>query len=561
MVVSSVKCARCAVRGSFREQPRTVPRTLLEPKPHLLTDLRTRAAYSEGAGIYRIVPAAVAVPRGVEELQRLVRWAADSGTHLVPRGAGSGMAGGSVGRDVVVDLSQGFRWTAPDWSRRTVWAGASITWADVTEAARPFGLRLPPDPSSGGFATSGGMAATNAAGPRSVRCGSVRRWVEAIEIIDAAGAPRRVTRGAGSGERYPLSPDQRRLVAARFPKTRKNSAGYALDRYAESGDELDLLIGSEGTLAFVTAVQWRLEPIPADVAGVALGFRALEQLTEAVPYLVALNPSAVELLDRTLLDLVRPEAVGLPEGPEMEGLLLVEFERETQAAARGVVGDAVRGLAASTAHVATAVDRAGLERLWAVRRLASPALARLPETRRSLQVVEDGCVPLERLGDYVAGIRAAAMRHEVPIAVFGHAGDGHVHVNTLPDVTRPGWSDGLAALYWDAVELLLGLGGTPSGEHGVGRLRAGLLERFYGPEVGALFREVKRAYDADSTINPGVIIPTADWAPLADLKVGPAAAPIPDDIAARLREIERTAGWATPKLELDRSPEPRAPSP
>ena len=295
----------------------------MEPKPHLLTDLRTRAAYSEGAGIYRIVPAAVAVPRGVEELQRLVRWAADSGTHLVPRGAGSGMAGGSVGRDVVVDLSQGFRWTAPDWSRRTVWAGASITWADVTEAARPFGLRLPPDPSSGGFATSGGMAATNAAGPRSVRCGSVRRWVEAIEIIDAAGAPRRVTRGAGSAERYPLSPDQRRLVAARFPKTRKNSAGYALDRYAESGDELDLLIGSEGTLAFVTAVQWRLEPIPADVAGVALGFRALEQLTEAVPYLVALNPSAVELLDRTLLDLVRPEAVGLPEGPEMEGLLLV----------------------------------------------------------------------------------------------------------------------------------------------------------------------------------------------------------------------------------------------
>ena len=517
--------------------------------PALLTDERTRAAYSEGAGIYRIVPAAVAVPHGVEELQRLVRWAADSGTHLVPRGAGSGMAGGSVGRDVVVDMSQGFRWTAPDWSRRTLWAGAAVTWAEVTDAARPFGLRLPPDPSSGAFATSAGMVATNAAGPRSVRCGSVRRWVEAIEIIDAAGAPRRVTRGAGSGERYALSPDQRRLVAARFPKTRKNSAGYALDHFADSGDELDLLIGSEGTLAFVTAVQWRLEPIPADVAGVALGFRTLEQVTEAVPYLVALNPSAVELLDRTLLDFVRP-TVDLPEGLELEGLLLVEFERETQAAARGVVGDAVRGLAASTAHVATAVDRAGLERLWAVRRLASPALARLPETRRSLQVVEDGCVPLERLSDYIAGIRAAATRHDIPIAVFGHAGDGHVHVNTLPDVTRPGWSDGLAALYRDAVELLLGLRGTPSGEHGVGRLRAGLLERFYGPEVAALFRDVKRAYDAGSTLNPGVIIPSADWAPLADLKVGPAAAPIPDDIAARLREIERTAGWAIPKLAL-----------
>ena len=172
-------------------------------------------------------------------------------------------------------------------------------------------------------------------------------------------------------------------------------------------------------------------------------------------------------------------------------------------------------------------------------------------------------MPLERLGEYVAGIRAAAERHVIPVAVFGHAGDGHVHVNTLPDLTRADWSDRLAALYGDAVELLLRLGGTPSGEHGMGRLRAGLLERFYGPEVAGLFREVKRAYDVGSILNPGVIIPSADWAPLADLKVGPTAAPIPDDIAARLREIERTAAWATPKLELARSPDPesRAPRP
>ena len=171
----------------------------LSPTPNLLTDLRIRAAYSEGAGIYRIVPGAVALPRGVEELQQLVRWAGATGTALVPRGAGSGMAGGSVGRGVVVDLSQGFHWTAPDWPRRRLWAGASVTWAEVTAAARPFGLRLPPDPSSGAFATSGGMAATNAAGPRSVRCGSVRSWIEAVEVIEADGTARRIIRGAGSG--------------------------------------------------------------------------------------------------------------------------------------------------------------------------------------------------------------------------------------------------------------------------------------------------------------------------------------------------------------------------
>ncbi len=521
------------------------------PFPGLFTDLRSRAAYAEGAGIYRILPAAVAVPRGVEELQHLVRWAAETGTPLVPRGAGSGMAGGSVGRGVIVDLSQGFRWTAPDWARRAMWVGASVTWAAVGETARPFGLRLPPDPSSGEFATAGGMVATNAAGPRSVRCGSVRTWVEAIEIIGADGEARRVKRGDRRGERFVLSPEQRQLVAARFPKTRKSSAGYALDRYAESGDELDLLVGSEGTLAFVTAVEWRLEPIPVDVAGVALGFRSLEQLAEAVPYLVALNPSAVELLDRTLLDFVRDEGGALPQG--LDGLLLVEFERETAAAARGVVGDAVQGLRAVTMHVETAVDRAGLEKLWAVRRLASPALARLPPTRRSLQVVEDGCVPLERLGEYIAGLRAAAHRQQVPVAIFGHAGDGHVHVNTLPDTTRPGWTDALAALFDEATALLLRLGGTPSGEHGMGRLRAGLVERLYGPEVLRLFRDLKRAYDARGILNPDVIIPSAEWAPLADLKVGPGTAPLPNDIAAGLREIERTAGWATPKLELARA--------
>lgn len=534
----------------------------MRPTPNLLTDLRIRAAYSEGAGIYRVVPTAVAVPQGVEELQQLVRWATATETALVPRGAGSGMPGGNVGRGVVVDLTDGFRWTAPDWRKRTVWTGASVTWADLTAAARPFGLRLAPDPSSGAFATSGGMAATNAAGPRSVRHGSVRPWIDAIEIVGADGAARRIRRGAASGTAFRLSAEQRRVVETRFPKTRKNSAGYALDRVAESGDELDLLIGSEGTLAFITAVEWRLEPIPSDVAGAALGFRDLQGLAEAVPYVVALNPSAVELLDRTLLEFVKSAGLApdLPDG--LEGLLLVEFERETQAAARGVVGDVVRGLRSSTAHVATAVDRAGLEALWATRRMASPALARLPETRRSLQVIEDGCVPLDRLADYVTGIRAAAGRRGVSVAIFGHAGDGHVHVNALPDVTAPGWREALAALYDDAAGLLLQLGGTPSGEHGAGRLRAGLLERFYGTEVMTLFRAVKRAYDPRSIFNPGVIIPPADWAPLTDLKVGQDAAPIPDDVAGRLRDVERTASWSTPKLALATPiPEPRAPNP
>ncbi len=522
--------------------------------PALLTDARIRAAYAEGAGIYRIVPSAVAVPRNVEELQEIVRWAAASRTPLVPRGAGSGMAGGSVGRGVIVDLSQGFGAVAPDWRARTVRVGASVTCAQVNEAARPFGLRLPPDPSSASFATSGGMAATNAAGPRSVRCGSVRSWINAVEVVEADGAARRVARGDRDAARWALTPAARDLVRARFPRTRKSSSGYALDRYAETGDEVDLLVGSEGTLAFVTAVEWRLDPVPPDVAGAVLGFGSLDALGESVAYLVALNPSAVELLDATFLEFAREAGAQLPAG--LAGVLLVEFERETGAAARGVVGDAVRGLKSLTSHVETAVDRAGLERLWAVRRLASPALARRGDAQRSLQVIEDGCVPLEQLGAYVRGIRAAAERHGVTVAIFGHAGDGHVHVNALPDTTRPGWKERLGALFEEATDLLVRLHGVPSGEHGAGRLRAGVLERFYGPEVMALFRDVKHAYDPLGILNPGVILPAADWAPLADLKVGPQAAPIPDDIAGRLRDTERNAAWSVPKVDW-RTPDTR----
>lgn len=516
--------------------------------PALHTDPRVLAAYSEGGGIYRILPQGVATPRSVEEVQQLVCWAGETGTPLVPRGAGSGMAGGSVGRGVVVDMSTGFKWIAPEWRKRTAWVGASVTVGELNDAARPFGLRLAPDPSSSAFATAGGVVATNAAGPRSVRCGSVRNWVGAVEIVGADGAARRVERGVRGTARWPLDRTGRDLVHQHFPRTRKTSSGYALDRYADTGDEVDLLVGSEGTLALVTAVEWRLEPIPPDVGGAVIGFASLEALDDAVPYLVALNPSAVELLDATLLGFLRAAGTDLPSG--LAGILLVEFERDTAIAARGVVGDAVRGLKALTSYVETAVDRAGIEKLWAVRQLASPALARLPDTQRSLQVVEDGCVPLERLGAYVTGIRSAAERHAIPVAVFGHAGDGHVHVNALPDLTRRGWRDALGALFADVTELLARLGGVPSGEHGVGRLRAGVLERFYGRGVMGRFADLKRAYDPRGILNPGVILPAPDWSPLADLKVGPDAARIPDDIAARLRDLERHAAWSVPKLEL-----------
>jgi FAD/FMN-containing dehydrogenase len=478
---------------------------------------------------------------------------------LVPRGAGSAMGGGNVGDGIVVDLTALPPRLELDGGLRRARASASVTLADLNTAADRAGLRLPPDPSSGRWATLGGMLSTNAAGARTVRYGSVRRWVEAIELVTADGEITELRRGrppeprALATDRFesgaaPAIRAAADLVRARFPRTRKNSSGYALDAWLHSGDLLDLLVGAEGTLGVVTAAEWRLDPLPAARAGLRVALRSLEALPDAVSALLASEPSAVELLDRSFLDLVG-EA-----GPE--AVLLVEIERDDEAAARDAVNRAASAVGPFAASVDTALTQAAAERLWALRHAASPILAGLPESCRSLQVIEDGCVPPARLGEYVRAVREAAAARDLPVVIFGHAGDGHVHVNLLPDVGRPGWETAVAELLGAVTDTLVRLGGTPSGEHGDGRLRAGLLQRIYGDEVVALFAQVKRAFDPLGILNPGVILPSAE-PPLSRLKVGVEAVALPDDIARGLRRIEQRGGYAQSRLELADGPPPQ----
>ncbi|HYC31250.1 MAG TPA: FAD-linked oxidase C-terminal domain-containing protein, partial [Gemmatimonadales bacterium] len=208
--------------------------------------------------------------------------------------------------------------------------------------------------------------------------------------------------------------------------------------------------------------------------------------------------------------------------------------------------DAVRDRASS---VDTALSPRAAERLWALRHAASPILASLPEERRSLQVIEDACLPIERMGDYIRTVRRAAAARRIPVVVFGHAGDGHVHVNLLPEVARAGWEDAVASLLEEVSDAVTRLGGTPSGEHGDGRLRAGLLRRIYGDEVVELFGRVKRSFDPLGILAPGVILPSGE-SPIGRLKVGAGAAPLPPDIARALREIERKGGYGRLRMDL-----------
>ena len=523
------------------------------------SDLRARSAYAEAAGIYRILPAAVCLPADPADIALLVRWAGSSRTPLVPRGAGSAMGGGNVGDGVVVDLTRLPLRLSVRPEQRVALTSANVTLADLNGAADRHGLRLPPDPSSGRWATLGGMLSTNAAGARSVRYGSVRRWARAAELVTAEGETVMLRRGEPAAPpslalaRFaeaaaPAIRDAAETISRRFPRTRKNSSGYALDAYLATGDVLDLVIGAEGTLGIVTAVEWQLDPVPSQRAGLRVGLRSLDDLVRVVGALLVHDPSAVELLDRTFLDLVRHSDAGTGLA-DAEAVLLVEFERPQVDALRVAIdaaADAVRDRAAS---VDTALSARAAERLWAVRHAASPILASLPAERRSLQVIEDACLPLERMGDYIRVVRRAAGIRGIPVVIFGHAGDGHVHVNLLPEVARPGWEETVAGLLEEVTDAVVRLGGTPSGEHGDGRLRASLLARVYGEEILDLFRRVKRSFDPLGILAPGVILPSGE-PPIGRLKVGGGAATLPDDIARALRQIEQTGGYGRCRMEI-----------
>jgi FAD/FMN-containing dehydrogenase len=522
------------------------------------TDARARAAYSEGAGIYRIIPEGVARPKDVADLKLLISWASEHRVPLVPRGAGSAMGGGNVGQGVVLDLAELSHPLKIDSAASTATTGAAVTLAGLNAAAASYGLRLPPDPSSGAWATLGGMVSTNASGARSVRFGSVRRWVQGLTLITAAAEEVVLRRGVestgGTLGRFDkeLAPRLRAaaaLVSSRFPRVRKNSSGYALDAYLGSGDLLDLVIGAEGTLGIVAAIEWRLDRVPECRAGMRIQLPSLDHLHTLVQAINRHEPSALELLDRSFLDLVGPtHRVAAGVRPNVEALLLVEFERESDDAVRRDLALAER--AAKPWAVAVDVAYSGdADRLWAIRHAASPILAGLPEDRRSLQVIEDACVPIDRMGEYIRSIRRMAGELDLPVVLFGHAGDGHIHVNLLPELARAGWQDSVAALLEDVTGLVKRLGGTPSGEHGDGRLRAQAVEQIYGTEILELFQAIKHAFDPSGIFNPGVILPSGE-PPISRLKVGSNAAPIPSDIASALRQIELRGGYGRSRLEL-----------
>lgn len=530
--------------------------------PLILTDLHSRARLSQGGGVQRIIPAAVASPCSEAELAEVIAWAVGEGQAITPRGAGSSMSGGSIGPGLALDLT-GFEpgnlviELDADGLAGSVEASTAVSLGEIQAHAGRIGLRLGPDPSSAAWATVGGVMGTNAAGPRSYRLGSIDRWVESLELHTTDGSLQ-LTRGVASNPDHPavrrfvtnalpVLDAHRAAVESRWPRTRKNTAGYALTRYWQSGDLIDLVIGAEGTLGVVSRARLRLERIPALSASIRVALADRSSIATAVNAIATAQPTTIELMDSSLMRLV----ADLTSDNDAQllrtaaALLLVDVEAEDVDALRHRV-EQVRSIAAPLAmEVRTATDPDQAAALWNARHHASSAIAasvgRTPG-RHSLQLVEDGCVPVERLGDYLDAIDRACEAAAVEHVKFGHAGDGHVHVNLIADTSVPDWRDRLRAVFDQVTAAQLRLGGTPAGEHGAGRLRTPVLERFLGAEAMECFAAVKRAFDPAGIFNPGVIL-SDGRDPLDSLRIGPDAAPLPDEIGAWLERVERERLW------------------
>jgi FAD/FMN-containing dehydrogenase len=536
-----------AFRGIFRE------------------DELARAVYSEAAGIARAMPAAVAAPVDAEDVVSLVKWAADTGTSLIPRGSGSSMSGGAIGNGVIVDLSRINHLGRIDQRGRTVWADAGVVWATLDVAARRRGLRFPVDPSSGSFCTIGGMAATNASGPHTLHYGSTRAWVSTIDCVFSDGDRAIITRGEPPPKRVAaiarfmrdvhgeiVASDKRRPIW--HEGVRKESSGYAIHDYSTKADLVDLLVGSEGTLAIIVAVQLSLSALPAATSSILGSFQSLEDATAAATKAVAAGAGTCELLDRTFLAYAGAAAGGDENFRErMEGaaaILLAEVEGDSPEAA----GIGAEKLAAAFRESgATGVDVAltpdAEHELWELRHAASPILAAL-EHSTSMQFIEDGAVPPSKLSDYVQGVRQALGEREVSGVIFGHAGDAHVHVNPLLDMRQSDWREKVSGLLEDVVSLTVRLGGTLTGEHGDGRIRTPLLARVWHKDAVRAFALVKKAFDPLNILNPGVKVPLPNQKPIGDIKYDPALPPLPEEARVALDDLVKARAYNRFRLSL-----------
>ena len=500
-----------------------------ELEGEVLFDAFSRGRYSTDASIYQIEPIGVVVAKSAEDIAGAVAIARDHGVPVLPRGAGTSQCGQTVGEALVVDTSKHLdRVLDFDAQARTVTVEPGVVLDRLNRWLEPHGLFFPVDVSPANRATIGGMAGNNSCGARSIRYGNMVHNVRAIDAVLADGAAIRFAevpaepQALGADGRYvelvkrmrALAQREGGEIAMRVPKLLRRVGGYNIDSIDAGGHNMaHLLVGSEGTLGFFTRITLDLQPIPPHKSLGVCHFPSFRRAMEAVAAIVALDPSAVELVDPTMVRLARESAEFRPTVDafvrgEPGALLLVEFAGDDEEEQRRRLARLVElmGDLGLSGAVVEAVDPGFQQAIWEVRKAGLNILMSMKGDGKPVSFIEDCAVSLDDLPDYTERLDALFRRYGTQGTWYAHASVGTLHVRPVLNMKDGADVAKMRAIAEEAFAMVRDYKGSHSGEHGDGIVRSEFHEAMFGPRLVRAFEEVKDAFDPDGLFNPGKIV-------------------------------------------------------
>ena len=490
----------------------------------VLFDAASRGRYSTDASIYQVEPVGVVVPRSAEAARVAMAIAAERGVPILPRGAGSSQCGQTVGAALVIDDSKYLdRVLEVDVAARTALVEPGVVLDALNAKLRPHGLWFPVDVSTSAQATIGGMAGNNSCGSRSIAYGNMVHNVLAIDAVTAQGhrwrfGPMENPDGAQDyldfvSRLKNLFEREKAEIEARFPKLLRKVAGYNLDHLGPPhANAAHLLVGSEGTLAWSERLLLKLSPLPPARALGVVHFPKFYTAMDVTQHIVKLGPSAVELVDRTMIDLARGIAafrstVDAFIRGEPDAILLVEFSGEDAARQASklkelsqLLGDL--GLPGSVVEITDAQQQ---KNLWEVRKAGLNIMMSMKGDGKPVSFIEDCAVPLEHLAEYTDRLTRVFEKHGTRGTWYAHASVGTLHVRPVLDMRRDG-AEKMRAIAEEACALVKEYKGAYSGEHGDGLVRSEWIAPFFGPRLTAALGEIKSWLDPRGLMNPGKIV-------------------------------------------------------
>ncbi len=502
-------------------------------------DRFSRGRYATDASHYQMMPVGVVAPRSIDEADRAIAIAREEGASVLARGGGTSQCGQTVNRSLVIDCSKYLnRLLSLDVANRRCVVEPGIVLDDLNRALKPHGLWFPVDISTASRATIGGMVGNNSCGGRSLRYGNTRENVLSVEAILADGSRARF--GPVNADASNLVPGSRlhdlarhlleigareaEEIEARFPKVQRRVGGYNLDGFVPGRNDLNLahiLVGSEGTLGFTSRVELKLAPLLGKRAVGACHFARFYDAMDAAQHIVRLAPIAVELVDRTMIELARDIAIFRPTleqfvRGEPDAVLLVEFgEDDNEENLRrlqrlhGLMGDLgfdFRNDGAKWGGVVDVLDPSLQAAIAEVRTSGLNIMMSMKDEGKPVSFVEDCAVPLEHLAEYTARLTEVFERHGTRGTWYAHASVGCLHVRPVLNLRLEKDVKAMRAIAEEAFAMVRAYKGSHSGEHGDGIVRSEFHEFMFGPRLVRAFEEVKDGFDPAGLFNPGKIV-------------------------------------------------------